>query len=342
MKKYSLSFLLAFVAVLVALSFTSTEPVLAQSNDTLTAVRVAEGTLDPFADVWAEAPALNVPLSLGVDISMLPVIAGYQYGPVTEVMMKAVYTDEKIYVLSVWADDTMNVDRRAWTFDGETWSRNSMGEDRISFFFDITGNRQFNALGCAAACHTGEADRPDYMGYPPDSMDAVDMWHWKAGRTGPAGYADDQWAGAWVNEEDGGRASDARESGGYSDNMNEAGDGPAFVYPEGATPGSPLLREFAVPFDAAMEFPAGYTVPFYVITRPVGSRGDIGAYSIFTKDNDGKGWWYVVQERALNTGNPEDTVLNLNSSNTFGVAIFNNTGDANHTVSEKLTLVIGG
>lgn len=343
MKKIAsgLLFALLAAALIAALTVSSVPSVRAQDN-TLTAVRVSAGSMDPFDAVWAQAPALSVKLKPAVEEVEYPVVAGYEYGPVEEVTLKAIYTDDQIYILAVWADDTMNMDRRAWTFDGTAWVQNKLNEDRLSFMFDITGSRQFQALGCGAACHVGDAQLGNYMGFPPDSQDAVDMWHWKGGRTAPAGYTDDQWAGAWANEQDGGRASDARESGGYSDNVNEAKDAPAFVYPAGAAPGSPLLKETAVALDPAAEYPVGYTVPGYVITRPVGSRGDVSAYAVYMKDNAGRGWWYVVQERALNTGNPEDTVFNLNSSNTFGVAIYNNAGDEKHTVSDKLTLVIGG
>ena len=329
------------LVVIVAMAMSSIPAVLAQGDNTLTAVRVAAGTMNPLDALWADAPALEVALALDSEAGDLPVFAGYTFPPVEQVTLRAVFTEDMIYILSIWPDDTMNTNRRAWTFDGTAWTQNRLNEDRISFMFNITGNRQFDALGCAGACHAASSDMPAYMGFPPDSADAVDMWHWKASRTAPAGWADDQWAGAYVAAEETGRANDARESGGYSDNRNEAGDAPSFVYPEGATPGSPLLRSSAVAFDPTMSFPAGYTVPGYVISRPVGSRGDVASASIHMTDQDGRGWWYVVQARALNTGNPEDAVFAPGGSYTFGVAVFNNGGDALHTVSERLVLAIG-
>lgn len=337
----SLMFFVVAMAFAAALTISVTPSVLAQGDSTLTAVRVDAGTMDPFADLWASAPVLEVALELDTEAGDLPVVAGYTFPAVELVSLQAVYTDEEIFVLSIWPDDTMNTTRRDWTFDGTAWSQNRLDEDRLSFMFNITGNRQFDALGCGAACHSATDDLPAYMGFPADSTDAVDMWHWKGSRTSPAGWADDQWAGAYVAEEETGRASDSRESGGYSDNINETRDAPAFVYAEGALPGSPLLRDEAVAFDAAMTFPAGYTVPGYIISRPVGSRGDVASYAVFTRDQDGRGWWYVVMARSLNTGNPEDAVFTLNSSSTFGVAIFNNGGNALHTVSERLVLAIG-
>lgn len=343
LKQIGFGFLFAAIAVglVLSLTFSDTPAILAQDSSTLAAVRVDAGTMDPLADLWAGIPGLEVALALDSEAGNLPVVAGYTFPPVELVTLKAVYTDDEIFVLAVWPDDTMNTTRRDWTFDGTTWSQNKLNEDRLSFMFNITGNRQFDALGCAGACHAASTDMPAYMGFPPDSTDAVDMWHWKASRTAPAGWADDQWAGSYVAEEETGRANDARESGGYSDNKNEAGDAPAFVYPEGAVPGSPLLRDTAIPFDPTMTFPAGYTVPGYIISRPVGSRGDVGSFAVYMRDQNGKGWWYVVLSRALNTGNPEDAVFVPGGSYTFGVAIFNNAGDALHTVSDKLTLALG-
>lgn len=341
MKKSSRSHLFAVLALIAILSMSIVPSILAQDDATLTATRVEMGSLDPFDALWDAVPNLEVPLALPIEGSELPVVAGYTYPEVNLVSLKAAYTDSEIFVLAVWRDDSENSNRAEWTFDGTAWSKNKLNEDRLSFLFDVTGSAQFNALGPDAAAQTASEGVPAHMGFPADSTDAVDMWHWKASRSAPAGYADDGWIGAYVAEAETGRGNDARESGGYADNVNEAGDAPAFVYPEGALPGSPLLGDIAVPFDPAVEFPAGYTVPGYVITRPVGSRGDISASSFYVSGNNGQGWWYVVLSRPLNTGNAEDTIFTLNSSNTFGVAAFNNSADELHTVSGKLTLVIG-
>ncbi len=341
MKKSSRSHFFVVLTLIAILSMSIVPSVLAQDDATLTATRVETGSLDPFDALWAAVPSLQVPLALPIEGSVLPVVAGYTYPEVDQVSLKSVYTDTEIFILAVWRDDSENSNRAEWTFDGTTWSKNGLNEDRLSFLFDVTGSPQFNALGPDAAAQTASDGVPAHMGFPADSTDAVDMWHWKAARSAPAGYADDGWIGAYVAEEETGRANDARESGGYTDNINEAGDAPAFVYPEGTLPGSPLLGDTAVPFDPAIEFPAGYTVPGYVITRPVGSRGDVSSSSFYVSDHNGQGWWYVVLSRSLSTSNPEDATFNLNSSNTFGVAAFNNSSDELHTVSGKLTLVIG-
>ncbi len=205
--------------------------------------------------------------------------------------------------------------------------------------FDITGNRQFGALGCGAVCHAAAGDMPAYMGFPLESADAVDLWHWKGTRT--TGYADDQWAGAVVvGEETTGRANDSKDSGGYADNVNEAGDAPRFTYPVGASADGPLFADQAVEISPDMTFEIGQTIPFYLQARPVGSRGDISVSARYVSAEDGSGQWYVVLSRALNTGNPDDTVFALNSEHTFGVGVFNNSGD--HAYNDgRLALTLG-
>ena len=45
--------------------------------------------------------------------------------------------------------------------------------------------------------------------------------------------------------------------------------------------------------------------------------------------------------RPFDTGNQEDHVFTLNSSNVFGVGVFNNGGDKEHATHDKLVLAIG-
>lgn len=340
MKKisYSLFFSVVALALVAAVTFSSTPSVVAQDNTVLTAVGVDSASSDPLDASWDSVPALTVAL-VADEAQEAPVNAGVTYDLVQEVSLQAIYTSDVIYVRAVWADATQNDNRAFWTYTESGWVKSKLNEDRISFMFDITGNRQFLALGCGAACHSATADTPAYMGFPPDSADAVDLWHWKGTRT--VGYADDQWAGALVmGDEPTGRANDAKESGGYADNVNEAGDGPRFIYPAGVNPVGPLFAGEAVELTSDMTFEIGQTIPFYLQSRPIGSRGDISTSARWVGAEDGSGWWYVVLSRALNTGNPDDSVFALNSENTFGVAVFNNSGDHTHN-DGRLVLALG-
>jgi len=342
-----ISFVLLFAAMLIMLAGLFAAPSLttiaAQGDTTLTAARVSTDVSDPLATAWNDVPTLNVSLEPETEDSELPTVTGIHYGAIPEVNLQASYDDQTLWIRAVWADNTIGDARNTWVFDGTAWAKNGQDQDRLAYIFDITGNAQFTALGCGAVCHAADTQAPDYMGFPVEnSTDAVDVWQWKASQTGPANYADDQWLGSYVDE-NGPKApvNDASTGTATISNNNEANDGPAFVYPEGAQPGSALFADTAVPFDASMTFPAGYSVPDYIVSRPGGSRGDINAQAVHLTYTDGTGWWYVVVSRPLDTGNQEDHVFTLNSSSVFGVAVFNNGGDKEHATHDKLVLAIG-
>ena len=330
-------FILSTILVIIIAVAVSTTLV-AQDEGTLVAVPVESVGMSPFDAVWNDAPTLAVDLEQQSEDG----------APNMTVDLQAVHTGDTLYIRTVWRDDTLNNMRRLWHFDGETWTRGDKvsgrfnNEDRLGFTFDISGGREYTFLGCGAICHTG--DDVEFMGYDPDGYDGelVDIWHWKATRSAAAGYADDQAAGELSLEdpdEPTGRSSDSRDSGSYKDNINEAGDGPAFTYPEGITSGS-LLAADAISVDG-MTFEAGDTVPYYLLERPVGSRGDISASSFYVQDMQGGGWWYVVLSRAFDTGNDDDAVLALGADHVFGVAVFDNGGGKKHAAhGDPLTLTI--
>lgn len=333
-KKHRLGVFLLLVVLMLTLSTTF----LAQDDTTLTAIPVDAMDISPLDAVWNDVPTMAVGLEQQSE----------EGSPDMTVNIQAVHTGDTLYIRSVWRDDTLNNQRRLWHYDGEAWTRGDKvdgmfnNEDRLGITFDINGGREYTALGCGSICHT--SDEVDFMGYAEDGYDgeSVDMWHWKATRTAPAGYADDQYA-AMVSYEDPdevtGRGGDSRDSGSYSNNKNEAGDGPEFTYPEGITSG-PLLKADAVPIDG-MTFEAGTTIPYYLLERPVGSRGDIGATSFYVQDVAGGGWWYVVMSRAFDTGHDDDAVLTLGGEHVFGVAVFDNGGGKKHAAyGDPLTLVI--
>jgi hypothetical protein len=345
MKRTPLILLSAAITLVFMAFFASTTvpTALAQEESNLTAVRVGADISDPLATAWNDVPALTVALEPETEDSGLPTVAGVHYGAIPEVKLQAAYDDHTLWIRAVWADNTIGNIRGTWTFDGTTWVQNAQDQDRLALIFDISGNPQFSALGCGAVCHSADTSASDYMGFPPEnSTDALDVWQWKASQTAPADYSDDQWLGSYVDE-NGPKApvNDASTSDGTVRNQNEAGDGPAFIYPPDAMPGDPLFADTAVPFDASMTFEAGYTVPGYVVSRPQGSRGDINGTSVHLTYMNGTGWWYVVLNRPFDTGNQEDHVFSLNSNNVFGVAVFNNSGDKMHATHDRLTLTIG-
>jgi hypothetical protein len=62
-----------------------------------------------------------------------------------------------------------------------------MEEDRITFMIDKYegGIQGFAKIGCAISCHTGMSSHHLL------TDDVLDHWHWRGGRSGPMGYAED-------------------------------------------------------------------------------------------------------------------------------------------------------
>jgi hypothetical protein len=64
-----------------------------------------------------------------------------------------------------------------------------MDEDRITFMIDRVGGGipEFAAAGCASTCHSTTMESHTV----PVADATLDHWHWRGGRTGPMGYAED-------------------------------------------------------------------------------------------------------------------------------------------------------
>jgi len=329
------------MAVAVAV-FQPESRIAAQNADTLTAMRVSTDVSNPFDTAWEKIPQLAATLDPQTKDADLNTFYGVHYPAIPSVTLQAAYDDKTLWIRAVWPDDTMNARFADWTFDGTKWSQNTLRQDRISYAFPITKNAQFTALGCGAICHTADSSASDYMGYPVGSKDIVDIWQWKAAQTGPVGYADHQWIGAYVDDKGAkGPTNNASTGAVPTANKNKAGDAPAFMYKPGIAPIGPLTPDNSVAFDPTAKFVAGYILPGYVVARPGGSRGDVNSSSVYTYDPAGHGFWYVVLSRPLNTGKPEDAVFTLGSSSPFGVAVFNNGDDKAHATKNKLTLTLG-
>ena len=129
----------------------------AQDDSTLTAARVSTDVSDPLASAWNDVSALTVSLEPETEDSKLPTVAGIHYGAIPEVKLQASYDDKTSGFVQTWADNTVGDVRNTWVFNGQTWAKNGQDQDRLAFIFDITGNAQFNALGCGAVCHSADS-----------------------------------------------------------------------------------------------------------------------------------------------------------------------------------------
>lgn len=145
----------------------------------------------------------------------------------------------------------------------------------------------------------------------------LDLWHWRAQRSGPIGVADDQFVGA-------GRLGDSGRSP-YATNWDGEKKTPRLML-DRAKVGKAALRwddivqgrvgqddvyylreDQSVPFDAAAGWQEGDTIPRRLLRAPQGSRADIG---VAGRARWADGHWDVTLRRKMDTGKPtEDKIL---------------------------------
>ncbi|MEE8403487.1 MAG: ethylbenzene dehydrogenase-related protein [Candidatus Hydrothermarchaeaceae archaeon] len=241
---------------------------------------------------------------------------------------KAMYTDTDVYFLIRWKDPTYS-QNRVYEFDGTQWEKRKGNEDRLGMLWDINGNiKDFKTKGCAILCH----EEGKYMKTNAPS-ERADIWHWKAQRSNPVGYADDQMLTDIKKKkghEETGRVADKKEGGSYSSNWDEEAKWPKNMFKDMAKSGPVLLKAHMVKITKASTFAKGAILPREVLSRPVGSRGDIEAKGIWKK-----GAWTLEIKRALNTGHDDDVQFDPSKVYYFGMSIFDNGDGKEHAIAKE-------
>ena len=251
-----------------------------------------------------------------------------------EISLKVLYTDKDAYFLFQWPDKTMSLNR-LHEFDGKEWKKVKGGEDRFNLMWDINNTmKEFPAKGCTVACHKQDKKVLLKTGAPGERMD---VWHWKAQRSNPAGYTDDQWLGhelKKVGDEEIARDNDAKTAGGYSDNWDKEAKRPKYTFKEGVKPGPILLKKDAVEVKD-QKFKAGDRLPREVLEKPVGSRGDLEAKAVWEK-----GRWTLEVKRARDTGDKENDVQFAEAGRPFyfGISVHDDAGDEDHSHTGRTAL----
>jgi hypothetical protein len=314
---------IAGIAVLANTSTNSVEANTQQSNELISQYVATPPQLDGVPEsVWDGAPALT-----------FPVVGGANAGS-HQVSLKSVYSDDQVYFLVNWTDPTQSQQRYPWVKQEDgTWKQLSNGksgdediyyEDKLSFIWNIDNSiTGFNQAGCFATCHAGESGKAYGNMYTPNPGEKGDIWHWKAVRTDPVGYVDDQYLDdtRWSTDApEAGRKSDPKTSGGYKDNKNTEGTAPAFMGPNGANSGYWILDSEKKEF--VDTFTAGDEIAGIVVAPAVGDRGDIPESSQYSN-----GTYTLEFSRKLVTGSDKDVQFSdLSQAYYFGVAIFDNAG----------------
>jgi len=252
----------------------------------------------------------------------------------TEVILRAIYTDDNIYFLAQWKDPTESLRRSPWQkqTDG-SWRKlsdptdrggdnNLFYEDKFAMLWNISiPDLEKNSWMVVA--HLGEG-KPYGNKYTLNPGETADMWHWKGVRTNPVGQVDDQYLDSTRYDKakapEAGRKSDPKTAGGYFDNINEAKTGPKWAT-KGNNPAPPywILDSEKEPIDDS-KYKPGDEVPGIVVAPFVGDRADISARGIW-KD----GVWTLEFGRKLVTGSQFDIQFSdLKKAYLFGAAVFDN------------------
>lgn len=227
-----------------------------------------------------------------------------KYTEISEVELRAVRTDDKIFFMARWQDGSRDDQHKPWKWQGDKETGEYVAgrerEDRLAFMFPIKG--QFHAI------MLNDAER------------TVDVWQWKAARTNPAGILHDKSH----------RYSKSPLKGTFSKHYTAAGT-EMYVSRPGDGGVSPYKSNKIDPFVYQGDMVARY-IPFV--------PEDPDASDVKAKGAWQDGAWTVEAGRQLNTGHATtDTVFDPGAETKIAIAVFNNVGDHFHAVSQTIKLV---
>jgi hypothetical protein len=284
------------------------------------------GVDDPL---WNQVKATGIPIQ-GRD--KLPDQKGL-------VWTRAIYTDEQIFFWFKWKDPSRSIIKQSWKFDGEKWIHLPGNEDRLAMLFETTRIDKFASRGCAVTCHSPpDLHRDKWKFATKSAIEKGDLWHWKAARSDPYGYADDAWLTIAGNPTGSYRETGrTKDKGNGGDVKNETIDGtrPLYMQNPALKPSRPdfLLMEEAVRINDYSIFKAGDTVPYRLPIRPSGSRFDVKAVSRYAD-----GGWTLMLTRKLDTGHEDDVIFNPMKRYSFAMAVFDNSGSDHSKATKALVL----
>lgn len=209
-------------------------------------------------------------------------------GTSAQVTLRAAYDDTHLYVLATWDDATRDDSGHRtwkWAADKKAYAEDADREDMLGVAFEHTGEFTADMLASVEA--------------------AWDVWHWKAFRTNPQGYAMDK-THRFTKGQPAGRANKHTTKGGTDTWIARPEDG-----------GDSLEKSQAAP----AEF-KGDRVPRYLPGSPTGSAADVQAKGAWAA-----GKWTVEFARKLDTGQGDDTVFNRSRTYRMAVSVHDRTAE---------------
>ena len=202
--------------------------------------------------------------------------------------LRAVHTDSHLYLRAAWSDGTCDDQlHKPWRWSSEkgAYEVGPEREDMFSVAFEHTGPFDANMLS---------------------GNEAVwDVWHWKATRTNPAGFAMDRSHRYTRKQPEGKARAHPAATGGQV----------WIARPEDA--GDTIERKQAAPSSREDDI-----VPQYIVGSPSGSAADVRA-----KGSCADGSWTLELGRQLDTGHSDDTAFDTSRKYLFAVATHDRTGD---------------
>jgi hypothetical protein len=231
---------------------------------------------------------------------------------VTPVRMRAGYDDKYIYFLVMWREEkletetdtfivTPNLYPDRWEYNDPDWMQRG-SEDQFFMYWRISGVESWEDMGAAVLYH--DADSTVYLEEP----GIIDVWNWRAARTGLTGYIDD-----WVIEYDSSlmlvQLHPDQGNGPYVANLSETANIPKWMHRLDpnyeALPPFEMYDTRAFDDDPSPSWDDGAKILGYVSVQPTGGRADITCCSD-AWSRDLKDWWTVEFRRLRNTGHGDD------------------------------------
>ncbi len=293
----------------------------------LTSQKVKTGPENADSSMWNQAREARIVLTGN----------GTVEGKKIEIKVMSVYTREDIFFRFEWSDKDKSMNKNRWRFSGGQWTKIKGDEDRLGIVFEINRIDKFATKGCTVLCHNESKNQEEWYYAVDKSKEKADMWHWKAVRSNPVGYAEDGYVTTNPTQKpEEGRKRDAGNDTKAKSNRTKDKSKPAYMQDPSKTASIPdsLLVSQAVEIKDYSVFKEGDEIPGYMLhTDWKGSFADVLAQGVW---QDGK--WTVMISRKLDTGYDDDLQFNTRKRYPFGLAVFDNAHEHNSYNSEPLKL----
>ncbi|MBM4067095.1 MAG: hypothetical protein FJ266_15925 [Planctomycetes bacterium] len=245
---------------------------------------VIDGKMD---EIWGRAKPLAV--------TIREAIGGDNPG---QVVLRALHTDDTIYVMAQWPDVTKSDmrDPYIWNAEKKDYERPSKPDDQFALEFPMTGKFDIRMITLSH----------EYI---------ADVWHWKAGRGNPVGWVDDK------------RHIISQKPIQNGVEYSMGGHGSVYIarlIDEGTS--SYFLKSKPSSFE-------GNVVDSFEQRQAGGSLADVRGKGL----HDGKNWT-LEMSRKFTTGHTDDAVIDPSKDNICAIAVLNDELYWEHSVSALITL----